>query len=191
MLKKLIVWCIAQNLIWAPLGYAAPANSPYGGKNSIDMGETRPVDAGNSSDLNIGDELRGAERGSEYVSGYYRGAIMIPISLWGAVEKPGVHHVPMRTDLLAFLSLAGGPKANANLGKVSIKRQSNHGEEVLKADLNELLTEPTSISMILEPNDIVNVPYENPIVDTNTIVTIGLVATIMSVVTSIVTITRK
>ncbi len=143
-----------------------------------------------SGEVNFGDELRGAERGSEYVSGYYRGAVMAPINLWGAVSKPGVHHVPMRTDLLTFLTLAGGPSSDAQLNRVTIKRQGKNNEEVIFVDLEELLGNAGSRGPLLEPNDIVSVAYKKPWISGNTVTVIGVVASLMGIVIGAVTLAR-
>ena len=60
-------------------------------------------------DKNGADRYTG--RGSEYVSGAQTGNVLMRINLWGAVGKPGIHHVPAKTNLINLLSYAGGPGA--------------------------------------------------------------------------------
>src|SRR4051812_38256259 len=86
-----------------------------------------PAFAAGGSGYSLMPEIPGAGGGSEYVSGNFPGAVLIPINLWGAVGKPGIHHVPTRTDLVTLISLAGGPTGDASLGDVSIKRRSQKG----------------------------------------------------------------
>ncbi|MCK4358916.1 MAG: SLBB domain-containing protein [Candidatus Cloacimonetes bacterium] len=49
--------------------------------------------------------------------------------IWGRVRKPGLYIVPDDTDLLALISLAGGPTEDAKLSKVRIVRPGLSGEE--------------------------------------------------------------
>jgi len=59
--------------------------------------------------------------------------------IWGQVRKPGMYIVPDNTDLLALLSLAGGPTENAKLTKVRIVRPTAVGEKIIWIDLKEYL----------------------------------------------------
>jgi polysaccharide export outer membrane protein len=56
---------------------------------------------------------------------YYLGTsdeLLIPVNIWGFVQKPGQYMVPDNTDLIALLSFAGGPTENAKLNHIRIIR---------------------------------------------------------------------
>lgn len=68
-------------------------------------------------------DVLGKGHGSEYVSGDHSHPVLMQINLWGGVTKPGIHYVPVDTDLITLLSYAGGPVEGAKLDKVVIKRK--------------------------------------------------------------------
>lgn len=61
--------------------------------------------------------------------------------IWGRVQKPGLYIVPDDTDLLALLSLAGGPTEDAKLSKIRIVRPGVTGtdNEIIWVNLKEYL----------------------------------------------------
>lgn len=61
--------------------------------------------------------------------------------IWGRVQKPGLYIVPDDTDLLALLSLAGGPTEDAKLSKIRIVRAGINGsdQDVIWVNLDEYL----------------------------------------------------
>jgi len=95
------------------------------------------------------------------MSGNVPGAVLMPVNLWGAVPKPGIHHVPTQTDLLRLLSYAGGPQKDAKIEEITIKRTVNGQDKVIPVDLQRLLSKPGQINLALEPNDIVMVPQKD------------------------------
>ena len=120
--------------------------------------------------------------GAEYVSGNYPGAILIPVNLWGSVQKSGIHHIPSQTDLLTLISLAGGPTPDAEMNKVIIKRNSGKKEEVIYVNIEELVTQPGTRGPILEANDIVIFPREKPILSNNTMTMMSFVGGILGII---------
>jgi hypothetical protein len=132
--------------------------------------------------LTTAQEFSTAGAGSEYVSGNFPGAVLMPVNLWGSIGKPGIHHVPMRTDLVTLLSLAGGPGADAELDEVTIKRRSKGEEQILRVDAEKLLTKVGYHSPVLEANDIIIVPRSKPTISSNTAATVGFVGGLLSVI---------
>jgi len=64
----------------------------------------------------------GKSGGSVYYSPVVKDKVLIPVHIWGAVQRPGLHFVPMGTNLVEGLSLAGGPTTQANLRRVKVTR---------------------------------------------------------------------
>ena len=133
----------------------------------------------------------------EYVSGNYPGAVLIPVTILGPVSKQGIHHIPTRTHLLKFLSLAGGINTNAAFDDITIKRITSrdkgvavvkgeevYKEEVLHFDAEEFLHNPGSRGPILQQDDIVIVKENKPFFSNNTLITIGLISSILGIVVS-------
>jgi hypothetical protein len=48
--------------------------------------------------------------------------LIIPVKVWGEVVRPGIYDVPIEYDLLAVLSVAGGPENTAKLTNVKVLR---------------------------------------------------------------------
>lgn len=126
-------------------------------------------------------EVQGAS-GSEYVSGNYQGAILMPVNLWGAIGKPGIHHVPSRTDLVTLLSLAGGPSSEAELDEVLIKRRSGGEEQVIRVDAEEILSTAGVHSPTLQANDIVIVPRRKPAVSTDVLSVLSVTSSVIGLI---------
>jgi hypothetical protein len=135
-----------------------------------------------SGGLSLSQEISAAGSGSEYVSGNYPGAILMPVNLWGSISKPGIHHVPTRTDLVTLLSLAGGPSSDARLDDIVIKRRNGKEELIIKVDAEEVLTEAGVQSPVLEANDIIIIPREKPVIGSNTVTVVGFAASILGLV---------
>jgi hypothetical protein len=127
-------------------------------------------------------EGAGGMGGAEYVSGNYPGAILMPVNLWGAVGKPGIHHVPTQTDLVTLLSLAGGPGADAEIDHITIKRRFSGEEQVIRVDADDILNKPGVRSPVLEANDIIIVPREKPPISNTTLTTVTFAATVLSAI---------
>ena len=77
--------------------------------------------------------------------------------IWGRIRKPGLYIVPDDTDLLALLSLAGGPTEDAKLSKVRIVRpgmEEGRENEVIWINVKKYLdTADRSNIPVLMPGD--------------------------------------
>jgi polysaccharide export outer membrane protein len=91
---------------------------------------------------------------------YYLGTsneLLIPINIWGYVQKPGQYMVPDNTDLVALLSFAGGPTENAKLNFIRIIRNDPKiGNVVYKIDVKRYIeTADDRLIPNLRPGDTV------------------------------------
>jgi polysaccharide biosynthesis/export protein len=76
--------------------------------------------------------------------------------VWGQVTRPGLYIIPDDTDLLALISLAGGPTENAKLSKIRIIRPTSQGERVIYVNLKEYIqTGDEKLIPVLKPGDTV------------------------------------
>lgn len=132
-------------------------------------------------DFSIEQELKTLGAGSEFVSGKGKGGILMKVNLWGAVGKPGVHHIPNKTDILTLLTYAGGPRSNAVLDDVVLKRTFGGKTKVFEFDIEEMVkSEDKSIIPVLQPGDIILVKEKSN--------TTGDIAVILGIVSSILSI---
>ena len=91
-------------------------------------------------------------------SQYHLGAadeLLIPINIWGFVQKPGQYMVPNKTDLLSLLSFAGGPTEGAKISNIKIVRSDPiEGNFVWNVNVKKYMnTADPSIIPILKPGD--------------------------------------
>ncbi|MEM7647183.1 MAG: SLBB domain-containing protein [Pseudomonadota bacterium] len=123
--------------------------------------------------------------GAEYVSGDSPGTVLMRVNLWGAVNRPGIHHVPVKTDLMALVSYAGGPSNKALLDEVTIKRQVGNTRKLIKVDVEELISGVSHHHVELAPNDIVVIPAKKPLIGNDTIVIVSLASVVISAILAI------
>ncbi len=83
--------------------------------------------------------------------------LLIPVNVWGFVQKPGQYMVPDNTDLIALLSYAGGPTENAKLSHVKIVRNDIKGGHVVyRIDVKRYIeTADARLIPTLRPGDTV------------------------------------
>jgi hypothetical protein len=129
--------------------------------------------------------------GSEYLSGQEPGTVMMKVNLWGAVKKPGIHHIPVKTDLISLMSYAGGPNDNALIDTITIKRHQGAKETKLKVDLARLIHGDGTHDLTLQPNDIVVVPAKEPWISQDTFTLAIFASTIASILLSAVLIDQN
>ncbi len=127
-----------------------------------------PFALGADSGIVLSKELLGQGKGAEYISGDYPGAVMMKINLWGSVQRPGIHYVPAKTDIVTLLSYSGGPTEKAILDEVLIKRNIGGKESVFEVDVDDILTSAKGKNIPLEANDIVIIPAKTPLFSENT-----------------------
>lgn len=122
------------------------------------------------------------EGGAIYYSPASKGRVLIPVNFWGEISKSGLHYVPVETDLIKGLSLAGGPKSSGKLENIKLTRKDGEELKEFKFDLSEGGT-ADAYAMKLEPGDTVFVDksyfYENRAYYTSLI---GLALTIVSTI---------
>ena len=108
--------------------------------------------------------------------------VLIPVHFWGEVKKSGLHFVPVGTNLIHGLSLAGGPNATAKLEQVTLTRLVGGELSSLEFDLSDGGDEEV-FAEIIQANDTIFVEksryYENRQYYTSLI---GVVATFLSTI---------
>lgn len=84
--------------------------------------------------------------------------LQMNVQIWGQVFKPGMYSVPQTTDLVALISLAGGPTEYSNLSNIKIVR-TNPRPRVLRVNLKSYMgTGDSKLQPLLKPGDTVVIP---------------------------------
>ena len=89
---------------------------------------------------------------------YYLGSddeLLVPVNIWGFVQKPGQYMVPNNTDLISLISYAGGPQSSAKISKIQIVRISGDMEnQIIEVNVKKYLnTGNQEIIPVLKPGD--------------------------------------
>lgn len=117
--------------------------------------------------------------GNEYISGQETGVVMMRVNIWGAVKRPGIHHIPVKTNLIELMSYAGGPSDNALLDEITIKRNLGKEQKKLSIDLSEIIHDQQQYDLVLKPDDIIVVPGSKPWISQN-MFTLAMVVSILA-----------
>lgn len=91
------------------------------------------------------------------------GELTMQVNLWGDVLKPGRYEVPITTDLIQLISLAGGPTRDANLSEVQISRfsRSSAGIQKYQAKINLAdFFKTEEAKLALQAGDAIFIDYE-------------------------------
>lgn len=124
--------------------------------------------------------------GNEFMSGQEAGVVMMKVNLWGAVKKPGIHHIPVKTDLISLMSYAGGPNDNAKIDSVVIKRNQGKLQKKINVDLAQLIHDEDVYDLTLQPEDIIVVPAKQPWVSQDFFMLAIVASTLASIMLSAV-----
>ena len=97
---------------------------------------------------------RGIDRGALYVLGA-EDELLIPVNVWGFVQRPGQYWVPNNTDLMSLLSFAGGPAESGKISKIRVVRK-DAGIKPFNVNIAKYLdTGDSSLIPMLKPGDTV------------------------------------
>ena len=94
------------------------------------------------------------------VARYYLGSddeLLIPVNIWGFVQRPGQYMIPNNTDLISLLSYAGGPTPDAKMSNIKIVRgDPRFKHRILRVNVQRYLdTADDRLNYILKPGDTV------------------------------------
>lgn len=123
---------------------------------------------------------------AEFYLSHIPGEILIPINLIGAVNKPGLYYTPKNTDIFRLIAAAGGLRSDAAGEKITIKRRVDQQESVININLTESIASTNTAAITMESEDIVNIPFNEPLVSQNSLSILSIVTTIFSILLSAV-----
>jgi hypothetical protein len=91
-----------------------------------------------------------SDRPAQYILGG-NDVLLIPINLWGHVQRPGVYSIPSSYGLIDLLSAAGGPLKSARLSDIRVIRRN---QQVIKVNVgNFIKTGNSELLPVLKPGD--------------------------------------
>ena len=162
--------------------YGQTLNSGPSGVGGATAGDGWGYGGGNRRDFR-GYGYGASPRPGEFEAGNYPGAIMMPVSIWGASKITGLFKVTKTTTLVELISYASGPTNEAMLNKVKIKRTADKVEKTFTVDVSELIENPAAHDIPLMTNDIIYIAPKRPyLIDPQITSTIAVVASILGIV---------
>lgn len=154
------------------------------------------------SDLGSIGDIKTPAQASEYMYRSSPKESLISVQLIGAVQKPGVYYVPMDTDLLKILTLAGGSTSGGDMSGVMVRKQEPEkwsqirskalGEHrgTYEVDIQELIKLGGRESLQMNHDDLIYVPPRESLVSPEASKTITMVSVVMSIALSALLINR-
>lgn len=155
--------------------------------NPVFAKNKKAKESANGSNYNIRElalpsevENVGKSAGSIYYSPSVKGKVLIPVHFWGSVKKTGLHFIPVDTNLISGISLAGGPNSGNATDDVYVTTSRAGKREKLHFDISEggdIKLEDFK----LQPGDTVFIPNDTYLADRAYYTSlIGVIATILS-----------
>jgi|GEM_PF-1698502 len=133
------------------------------------------------SEASFGQEVMGINGGvSEFYFRQDKDDVLIPVFVLGAVGKPGLYHVPVKSDLVTLLSIAGGLSENADHDSILLR--DNRKKDPERLSMEDLVSESSTRNRQFLGNEILYVEKSEPIISNNTMLALGFVTTLISVV---------
>lgn len=89
------------------------------------------------------------------------GELKKTVNIWGYVVQPGRYELPMSTNVLQFISIAGGPREHALMNEVKIYRVRDDGSRYLiDLDLDHPEKSRTE-DLDLKPEDTIYIDFSS------------------------------
>jgi len=81
----------------------------------------------NLKELALPSEVQGLSKqtGAIFYSPAIKDKVLIPVHFWGEIGKTGLHYIPVGTNLISGISLAGGPRGSAKLTDIRLTRRED------------------------------------------------------------------
>ena len=84
----------------------------------------------------------------EYYIANDLGRSLVTVHLLNGVTNPGVYHVPVNTDIIELISLAGGVTERSDLSGVSVRRSESGSYHIIDLNLEKALRDPSDLFKI-------------------------------------------
>tara|TARA_R110000868_G_scaffold132380_2_gene343150 strand:- start:81987 stop:82547 length:561 start_codon:yes stop_codon:yes gene_type:complete len=75
--------------------------------------------------------------GAVYYNQSTKGKVLVPVNFWGEINRSGLHFIPVETNLISGLSMAGGASSMSRLDNIKLIRQNSDNVKVTEFDLSD------------------------------------------------------
>lgn len=83
-----------------------------------------------TNSFTLSNDIKEGKLGSVYYATNKKDEVLLKSSIWGAIQFPGVHYLPLGTRFLDALSIAGGPMDLADKDNIILSTHTKNGLEV-------------------------------------------------------------
>ncbi len=92
--------------------------------------------------------------GSVYFTSTKKNEVLIKGNIWGSVQYPGVHFVPIGTRVLDALSIAGGPLDKADTDNITLSSKEKNGDLLVRKISVSKALKDVGYNPVLQADDI-------------------------------------
>lgn len=110
--------------------------------------------------------------GSVYYTANKKDEVLFKASIWGSVQYPGVHYLPLGTRFLEAISIAGGPLDSADLEKIRLSSRTEGDVAVKNLSINKALSD-IQFNPILKADDIIVLSEDKSLQRTSLMLQVG------------------
>lgn len=136
-------------------------------------------------------EIKEPLRASEYIYRSLPKESLIGVQLIGAVQKPGLYYVPLNTDILKLITLAGGTD-DGDLSNIIVRKIDPSQQGVYELDVKKLMKSSADAKPFkLAQDDFIYIPKKEPWISNDVSRTITLVSLVTSIVLTAVLIEKN
>lgn len=136
-------------------------------------------------------EIKEPQRAAEYIYRSSQKESLIGVQLIGAVQKPGLYYIPVNTDILKLITLAGGTD-DADLSNILVRKTDPAQSGVYELDVKKLMKKSSEAKPFrLAQDDFVYIPKKEPWISNDVSRTITLVSLVTSIILTSVLIERN
>jgi hypothetical protein len=138
-------------------------------------------------------DIKPPQQSAEYIFRSSPKESLISVQLLGAVTRPGIYYVPLNTDLLKLLTLAGGSSSNADMSEILVRKLEpkswaeiqnkavNEYQGAYEVDAEKIIKYGGSRQLRLAQDDFVYVPPKTSWISGETSKTVTFVSVLLTI----------
>lgn len=145
------------------------------------------------ADVGLLGDIKPPQQSAEYIFRSSPKESLISVQLLGAVARPGIYYIPMNTDLLKLLTLAGGSSSNADMSEILVRKLEpktwteienkavNEYQGAFEVDAEKIIKYGGSRQLRLAQDDFVYVPPKTSWISGETSRTVTFVSVLLTI----------
>ena len=147
-----------------------------------------------ADDFGLLSDIKPPMQSSEYIFRSSPKESLISVQLLGAVNKPGIYYIPVNTDLLKLLTLAGGSSNGGDISEILVRKAEpkawadintkavNQYQGAYEVDAEKILKYGGARQLKLAQDDFVYVPPRTPWISSEASRNITIVSVVLGIV---------